>query len=43
MDAAPAEMVTSDWRPRMLDLLLLAMGLGFFAVFIIYGLACDRL
>ena len=27
----------------MLDLLLLAIGLGFFALSIIYGLACDRL
>jgi hypothetical protein len=28
---------------RMLDLILLAVGLGFFALSIVYTIACDRL
>jgi hypothetical protein len=30
-------------EPRMFDLVLLAMGLGFFALSIGYAYACDRL
>ena len=30
-------------EPRMFDFILLAMGLGFFALSISYAYACDRL
>jgi hypothetical protein len=34
---------TFEREPRMFDLVLLAMGLGFFALSIGYAYACDRL
>jgi hypothetical protein len=33
----------SQWSVGMLDLILLALGLGFFALSIAYVFACDRL
>jgi hypothetical protein len=32
-----------EWRPSMLDAIMIAIGLGFFAVAILYTLECDRL
>jgi hypothetical protein len=29
--------------PPMLDLIMLALGVGFFAVAILYAIACDRM
>ena len=34
---------TDPWRLRMLDVLFLALGLGFFAAACLYLYACDRL
>jgi hypothetical protein len=33
----------SDWRFRMLDLAMLILGLGFFALSVAYAYACERL
>jgi hypothetical protein len=30
-------------RPTMFDALMLAIGCGFFAVAVLYGLACERM
>jgi hypothetical protein len=31
------------WRPIMVDITLLAVGVGFLVVAVLYTLACDRL
>jgi hypothetical protein len=32
----------SGWELRMLDLLLLALGVGFFALMVAYAAGCER-
>jgi hypothetical protein len=39
-DAAPAPQA---WELQMWDVLFLAVGLGFFGLFVAYAMACERL
>jgi hypothetical protein len=42
-DAPDAFLRVFIWRSRMFDLLMLALGISFFALSLGYAMACDRL
>lgn len=43
MRARPTPFRHVGWEPRMLDLLLLNLGLGVFALIAAYAAACERI
>ena len=42
-DAPPSGRTPGPWRANMLDIVMLAGGLGCFALLVLYGIASERL